>query len=165
MVDNTHSTLEDPQLNLSQLMSESIEMPHLMVGSSSDSEIFKYKGYSDKKGTIDYYWVIGDNYHDGTINLDEFSIGTRLACYGLSQQAKFSDNNDECPSMFNIKGYKKWNAWDRQRGRPQEDARKDFIMHSEAILAYKGIGAYEGRSEQVMNDAKSYMDKVKDQWG
>ena len=97
--------------------------------------IHKYKDYANVQGTIDYYWDIGGNYHNGTINIDSYPVRIRLLCYGLSQQAKFGDNNEDSPSMFNLKATWKHDAWMKQKGRKREASRKEFIMLSEAILA------------------------------
>ena len=120
VLDTMHS------LNLNSLT----EAP--VVGSGKS--IHTYHNYADNKGTIDYYWVIGDNFHNGTINVDDYSVRIRLLCYGLSQQAKFGDNNSPKPSFYDIKASWKWDAWNKQMGRRQEDSRRDFIMLAEAML-------------------------------
>ena len=58
-----------------------------------------------------YYWAIGNKFKDGTIDPDYLPMSQRLALYGLSQQSKFGDNDEEWPSIWNIKAYKKHGAW------------------------------------------------------
>ena len=96
---------------------------------TADKTIHTYTNYSDVQGTMDYYWVMGDNYHNGVINVDNYPIRIRLLCYGLSQQAKFGDlpTDQERPSAWNIKGGWKYDAYKKQYGRPRTDARNDFI--------------------------------------
>merc|ERR1712100_963936 len=91
--------------------------------------IFKYNGYADVQRTMDYYWVMGDNYHDGTINVDKYPVRVRLIIYGISQQAKFGDIPDDLPrpAAWNLKASWKYDAWQKQKHRPRTDARKDFI--------------------------------------
>jgi len=33
---------------------------------------------------MDYYWDMGDNFHNGVINIDKYPVRIRLLCYGLS---------------------------------------------------------------------------------
>ena len=80
---------------------------------------------------------MGDNFHNGGINIDKYPVRIRLLTYGLSQQAKFGNlpKDQDRPSSWNLKACWKYDAWGRQSGRPRTDARKDFIMLTEAILA------------------------------
>lgn len=49
----------------------------------------------------------------------------KLAGYG--PQARFGDNNTEEPPWYNIVDNIKWNAWNAQKGVPQEDAMRKFM--------------------------------------
>ena len=116
---------EETSLNL-----QSLKAPLVGAGKSINS----YNGYDDVQKTIDYYWVIGDNFHNGNITIDNYPVRIRLICYGLSQQTKFGDNNEPSPSMWNLKANWKHDAWMKQKGRDREASRKEFIMLAEAIL-------------------------------
>ena len=125
-------------LNVQSLLT--MENPQALIkfGEMSDSSsIFQYKDYGNVQKTFDYYWDMGDNYHNGVIDIDKYPVRIRLLCYGLSQEAKFGDipADKERPATWNIKAQKKFDAWTKQSGRPRTDARKDFIQLTEAILA------------------------------
>ena len=97
----------------------------------------RYKAFNDKQQTIDYYWHIGENFKDGTIDTDNLPRKQRLALYGMSQQSKYGDNNDPTPAKVNIKGNLKHKAWNKMKGKTQEQARKQFITYAESIIASK----------------------------
>ena len=107
---------------------------------------------------MDYYWVLGDFYHDGTINMDKYPVRIRLIVYGISQQAKFGDLPEDLarPSSFNLKAAWKYDAWLKQKGRPRTDARKDFIQFTEAILAV------QGSDKTLKEEGQKYLDGVQD---
>ena len=97
--------------------------------------IHVYKNYRDVKKTEEHYWKLRPYFWDGkTINMDNKGKRIRLLMYGLSCQSKWGDNNEEAPSAANVKARFKWNAWNKQKGRPRTDARKDFILLSEALF-------------------------------
>ena len=137
----TDSTLSAPSLitDQSESLGDSLNIQslHAPVVQAAKS-IHTFNGYDDEQKTIDYYWVIGKNFHNGNIKIDDYPVRIRLLCYGLSQQAKFGDNNEEKPSVWNLKANWKWDAWNKQKGRKRQASRKEFIMLSEAILAVQG---------------------------
>ena len=97
--------------------------------------IHVYKDWKNVKKTEEHYWKIRPYFWDGkTINMDNKGKKVRLLMYGLSCQSKWGDNNEEAPSAANIKAKYKWNAWNKQKGRPRTDTRKDFILLSEALF-------------------------------
>ena len=55
----------------------------------------------------------------------------------MSQQSKYGDNNDPAPTKVNIKGNLKHKAWNKMKGKSQDEARKQFITYAEAIIASK----------------------------
>ena len=57
--------------------------------------------------------------------------------------------------MWNLKAYKKFEAWKDQNGRPRTDARKDFIQLTEAILAA------QSNDENAKKEGKYYIDNLK----
>lgn len=100
-------------------------------------KVHRYKNWSDRQQTIDYYWHIGENFKNGVIDTDNLSKSQRLALYAISQQSKFGDNYDDTPSAFWIKERFKHNAWLKMKGVPSDEARKQFIQYAEAIMAWK----------------------------
>ena len=71
-------------LNLQSLMAEPEHSHPVVEAPGSSSSIFKYKDYGNVQKTMDYYWDMGDNFHNGVINIDNYPIRIRLLCYGLS---------------------------------------------------------------------------------
>ena len=120
--------------------------------------IHKYTGYANIHGTMDYYWTMGDNYHNGVITIDKYPVRIRLLTYGLSQQAKFGTlpRGQTWPGSWNLKACWKYDAWLKQSGRPRTDARKDFIMLTEAILAV------QGSDKALKEEGQKYLDTVQD---
>lgn len=51
----------------------------------------------------------------------------KLKIYGLYKQATVGDVNIEQPGMFKLKEKKKWEAWNDQKGKSKEQARKEYI--------------------------------------
>jgi len=47
-----------------------------------------------------------------------------LELYGLYKQATEGDNDTECPTFFNMKARKKWEAWDERKGLTKDTAKK-----------------------------------------
>ncbi|RPB20115.1 putative acyl-CoA-binding protein [Terfezia boudieri ATCC MYA-4762] len=50
-----------------------------------------------------------------------------LKLYGLYKQAISGDNDTSKPGVFDFKGKYKWQAWEDNKGIPQEDAEKQYI--------------------------------------
>ena len=51
---------------------------------AKNNDIHKFKNYSNRQETIDYYWFIGQVFKDGTIDVEALSKGQKLALYGIS---------------------------------------------------------------------------------
>lgn len=56
-----------------------------------------------------------------------------LKLYALYKQATVGDNNKEKPGIFNMKDRYKWDAWEEQKGKSQEDAEKEYIAFVEEL--------------------------------
>jgi acyl-CoA-binding protein len=50
-----------------------------------------------------------------------------LALYGLYKQASAGDVHGKRPGMFDLKGRAKYDAWTKQKGKTQEEARAAYI--------------------------------------
>lgn len=50
-----------------------------------------------------------------------------LKLYGLYKQATVGDNNTSKPGMFDLKGKAKWEWWNNQKGKAQDEAKKQYI--------------------------------------
>ncbi|CAJ1078876.1 acyl-CoA-binding protein-like [Xyrichtys novacula] len=50
-----------------------------------------------------------------------------LQVYSLFKQATVGDVNTARPGMFDFTGKAKWDAWEKQKGKSQEDAMKEYI--------------------------------------
>ena len=50
-------------------------------------KVHRFTNYNHKQETIDYFWWIGQNFKDGTVNIDNLTKSQKLALYGMSQQA------------------------------------------------------------------------------
>ena len=59
------------------------------------------------------------------------SEGVLLDLYGLYKQVTVGDVNVPQPGFLNIKGRKKWNAWNKRKGMTTEAAMKKYgrIVH------------------------------------
>ena len=53
--------------------------------------------------------------------------GTLLKIYALYKQATAGDNTEKKPGFADMVGRAKWDAWDRQKGKGQEQAQQEYI--------------------------------------
>ncbi|TPE43538.1 acyl-CoA-binding protein [Pontibacter mangrovi] len=51
-----------------------------------------------------------------------------LKLYALYKQATEGDVNTERPGGFDFKNIAKWDAWKQQEGKPQEEARQEYVQ-------------------------------------
>ncbi|KAF3921331.1 Triakontatetraneuropeptide [Orbilia brochopaga] len=58
-----------------------------------------------------------------------------LKLYGLYKQATVGDVNTTRPGMFDLKGKYKWDAWESEKGKSQEDAEVEYIAFVETLKA------------------------------
>ncbi|XP_065359873.1 acyl-CoA-binding protein homolog [Calliphora vicina] len=61
---------------------------------------------------------------------DEF-----LQLYALFKQATVGDNTTSKPGMLDLKGKAKWESWNKQQGKSQEDAKKEYVAFVEKLVA------------------------------
>ncbi|XP_029936556.1 acyl-CoA-binding protein [Myripristis murdjan] len=62
-----------------------------------------------------------------------------LKIYGLFKQATVGDVNTARPGMLDFTGKAKWDAWDKEKGKSQDDAMKEYIKLVEELKAKYGI--------------------------
>ncbi|KAJ8013057.1 hypothetical protein DPEC_G00049350 [Dallia pectoralis] len=62
-----------------------------------------------------------------------------LRVYALFKQAKVGDINTTRPGMLDFTGKAKWDAWDKEKGKSQEVARKEYIDFVEELKGKYGI--------------------------
>merc|ERR1711915_303770 len=56
-----------------------------------------------------------------------------LLIYALFKQATVGDVNTSCPGMFDFTGKAKWYAWEKQKGKSNETAMKEYIDQVEQL--------------------------------
>ena len=54
--------------------------------------------------------------------------------YGLFKQAKMGDCNIEKPGMTDPAGQAKWDAWEAQKGKTQDEAAAEYVEVVKAFL-------------------------------
>ena len=61
-----------------------------------------------------------------------------LQVYSLYKQANVGDNNTDKPGMLSFEAKAKWEAWNKQKGKSQEDAKKEYIdLAKNLLIKYK----------------------------
>lgn len=50
-------------------------------------------------------------------------------------EATIGDNNTSRPGMMDFKGKAKWDAWDKNKGKSQEDARQEYVAFVQELQA------------------------------
>nr|ACO08454.1 Acyl-CoA-binding protein [Oncorhynchus mykiss] len=56
-----------------------------------------------------------------------------LRVYALFKQAKVGDVNTARPGMLDFTGKAKWDAWEKEKGKNQGEARKEYIALVEEL--------------------------------
>jgi diazepam-binding inhibitor (GABA receptor modulating acyl-CoA-binding protein) len=51
----------------------------------------------------------------------------QLALYGLYKQANIGDVNIERPGMLNMSGKAKWDAWKKEEGKTNDEAKAAYV--------------------------------------
>jgi diazepam-binding inhibitor (GABA receptor modulating acyl-CoA-binding protein) len=69
----------------------------------------------------------------------EPSSEDKLKLYGLFKQATVGDINIECPSIFNMAGRAKWYAWNEQKGKPEVQAKMDYVAVVDRLIQETGL--------------------------
>ena len=60
-------------------------------------------------------------------NVDKTNNDQKLALYGLYKQATVGDVNTSRPGMFDMKGKAKWDAWEKNKGKSQDQAKDEYV--------------------------------------
>lgn len=60
---------------------------------------------------------------------DRPSNDVLLKLYGLYKQGSEGDVNTERPGGFDFKNIAKWDAWKKQEGKSQEQAREEYVQY------------------------------------
>lgn len=58
-----------------------------------------------------------------------------LELYALFKQATVGDNTTAKPGLLDLKGKAKWEWWNKQKGKSQEDAKKEYIAFAAKLVA------------------------------
>ena len=58
------------------------------------------------------------------------TVSEKLEIYALGQQAKQGDVDVKAPAALKVKERAKWDAWNKLKGMPQEDAKKKFVTRA-----------------------------------
>ncbi|XP_056145117.1 acyl-CoA-binding protein [Lampris incognitus] len=62
-----------------------------------------------------------------------------LKVYALFKQATVGDVNTARPGMLDFTGKAKWDAWEKMKGKSQEDAMTEYIKFVEELKEKYGI--------------------------
>lgn len=63
----------------------------------------------------------------------------QIRIYGLYKQATVGDINTSRPGLLDPAGRYKWDAWEKMKGKSQEDAKKEYVeLFFELLEPYKG---------------------------
>lgn len=57
-----------------------------------------------------------------------------LKLYGLYKQGSEGNNNLNKPGILDFKGLKKWDAWELNKGKSVEEAKKEYTIYAMDIL-------------------------------
>ena len=57
-----------------------------------------------------------------------------LQVYSLYKQGTVGDNNTDKPGMLDFKGKAKWEAWNKLKGKSQEDAKAEYVALAKNLL-------------------------------
>ena len=66
--------------------------------------------------------------------LQNYSVEEGALIYGLAQQAHYGDVQGERPSVVNMEQYLMWGWWHEQRGKPREQALREWLEFTVPIL-------------------------------
>jgi diazepam-binding inhibitor (GABA receptor modulator, acyl-CoA-binding protein) len=53
-----------------------------------------------------------------------------LSLYGLFKQANVGDNKESQPYRIQFEARAKWDAWDKQRGKSQDQAKHEYVQYA-----------------------------------
>ncbi|PWN33046.1 acyl-CoA-binding protein [Meira miltonrushii] len=92
--------------------------------------------------------IVGSMPKDGPVQPTQ---DDQLKFYGLYKQATIGDVNTSRPGMMDFTGKYKWDAWKKNEGLSQDDAKSQYVAALIAIL--------EKHSDQ--EDAKQWLSQLK----
>ena len=61
------------------------------------------------------------------LTTDPFNDEQKLVVYSHYKQATIGDCNTTRPGFFDMKGKAKWDAWDKLKGKSQDEAKQYYI--------------------------------------
>lgn len=64
-----------------------------------------------------------------------------LLLYGWFKQGTVGDNNTDKPGMFSFEAKSKWEAWNKCKGKSQEEAQGEYIRVAKELLTKYGLQA------------------------
>ena len=73
---------------------------------------------------------LDENYRkslDEVKKIKNVNIETRLKLYGLFKQIQFGDCRVKKPRFYDQKGVKKWEAWEKLKGKEKNHCKKEYI--------------------------------------
>ena len=66
--------------------------------------------------------------------VDKLSKDEKLRLYSLGRQGKDGDNNDPKPGLLELKEKAKWKAWNKVKGKDQNEAKAEFLAIAKKLL-------------------------------
>ena len=101
--------------------------------------------------TMDYLEAKGS---PGRLFSNSLSIEQQLPMYALYKQIKHGDCDEETPSKWNYKAYRKQQAWDEFRGTSKAQAQRDYVNR---VIEYsQDVSGLEGLIEKC----QGWLDQV-----
>ena len=85
-----------------------------------------------------------------------------LKIYGYGRQGAFGDVQGERPSMFDIAGQFKWDAWNERKGMPREEAQRKFLELVEPLLKENGISLADPHQKDIEDKYEKCVEHLKD---
>ena len=69
-------------------------------------------------------------FEETTEKVKQYTVSqeNQLKLYGLYKQALFGDNTSQQPSMFDLRGRAKYNAWNELSGKSKYLSMKEYIL-------------------------------------
>ena len=58
------------------------------------------------------------------------TVSEKLEIYALGQQSRYGDVNCKAPIMFRVRERAKWDAWNKLKGMPQDEAKQNFLARA-----------------------------------
>ncbi|GAA5941195.1 hypothetical protein JCM1841_002634 [Sporobolomyces salmonicolor] len=92
--------------------------------------------------------IIGALPKDGPV---QPSQEDKLVFYALYKQATVGDNTTPKPGMMDFAGRYKWTAWDKVKGKSQDEAKSEYVLHFFKVLEKDTTG--EGAKHKAAVEA------------